>query len=74
MALERGDAEDLELARLASGRSGGSAEKIMSTCPPITSFSAGALPLYETCVSWTSAISLKRTAARCSVVPFPEEA
>jgi len=45
-----------------------------TTCPPRRSFSAGALPLYGTCRSFTFAALASAAIARCPDVPAPEVA
>ena len=44
-----------------------------STCPPIRSVNMGPTPLYGTCVALTPASSRNISAARCRIVPLPDE-
>jgi hypothetical protein len=47
---------------------------VMLTWPPITSVSAGGLPLYGTCCISTPAMPLNSSPERCCDVPLPLEA
>ena len=47
---------------------------MIGTCPPMTSISAGALPLYGTCCICVPVAALNISAPRCAPAPAPPDA
>src|SRR5512134_2189295 len=61
------------LPAFACGSADGRLSNMIAICPPSRSLTAGALPLYGTCVRSTFAIVLNSSHERWIDVPLPDE-